>query len=706
MSAIILLSSAMTSVAAADAAPPAPVPPLPSPRQLAWQDLEYYGFVHFNMNTFTDVEWGEGEETPGLFNPTELDCRQWARVCRDAGMRGIVITAKHHDGFCLWPSAYTEHTVKNSPWRHGQGDLLQELASACREFGLKFGVYMSPWDRHEPSYGDSARYNEHFRNQLRETLTNYGEVFEVWFDGACGEGPNGKRQVYDWPGFIGVVRECQPNAVIFSDAGPDIRWVGNEQGFANPTNWSLLDRDEFHPGSPRYKELTSGHRDGTHWLPAEIDVSIRPGWYYHPEQDDQVKPLEHVVDIYFHAVGRNGSLLLNLPVDRRGLVHENDAARLMELRQYLDATFTEDFAQGATATATNARAEGHPAFAPGNVVDGNAETYWATDDSEIEATLELKLSARATFSVFMAEEFIALGQRVESFEVEALIGEEWEQIAKGTTIGNKRLLRFPAVTTDRIRMRVHEAKGCPAIATVGLFLAPPKVAVEPDTGDFIGSQEVRLSTDVPGATIRYTLDGSDPGEDAQVYTGPFTISETTTVKARAFFEERYTVAPVVAAFTGYNESGLVAAMEPDAAIESGLTYTYYEGGWQSLHDFDKAQPVATGKTNGFDLNVRKRDEHFAVRFEGYVQIARPGLYTFSTKSDDGSRLFIGERMVVDNDGLHGMVEQRGRVPLASGLHPISVMYFNAKGDSGLEVMCAGPDGAMGPVSADRLFRTP
>ena len=265
------------------------------------------------MNTFTDMEWGTGGESPELFNPTELDCRQWAKVCKDAGMKGIILTAKHHDGFCLWPSAYTEHSVKNSPWKDGEGDVVQELADACREYGLKLGLYLSPWDRNHADYGTDL-YITYFRNQLRELMTNYGEVFEVWFDGANGGtgyygGANEERRVdretyYDWPNTRQIVRDLQPEAVMFSDAGPGVRWVGNESGWAGETNWSILRRDEFYPGSPNYRDLTSGHEDGTHWLPAEVDVSIRPGWYYHQSEDHKVKSVKQLVDIYYHSIGR------------------------------------------------------------------------------------------------------------------------------------------------------------------------------------------------------------------------------------------------------------------------------------------------------------------------------------------------------------------------------------------------------------------
>ena len=451
--------------------PPAPFGPLPSGPQLRWQNLEYCAFIHFTINTFTGREWGDGSEDPKLFNPTRLDCRQWARVCRNAGMKGIIITAKHHDGFCLWPSRYTDHSVKNSPFRNGHGDVLRELSDACHEYGLDFGIYVSPWDRHEPSYGDSARYNEFFRNQLREVLTSYGRVFEVWFDGACGEGPNGRRQVYDWPGFFGVVRQCQPDAVIFSDGGPDIRWVGDEEGYAGETNWSLLRRNEVFPGYPKYKELTSGHANGTDWVPAECDVSIRPGWFYHPAQDDSVKSLNRLIDIYFASVGRNGSLLLNVPVDRRGLIPQRDADRLKEFREFLDEAFAHDLARGASTAASNIRGN-DPHYGAENAVDADSTTYWATDDTVTAASMTFDMSRPTQFNCILLREFIPLGQRVEKFSVDASAGGKWERVAEGTTIGHKRLFRIPLVAAEKVRLMITRSRACPAIADVGLYLVP------------------------------------------------------------------------------------------------------------------------------------------------------------------------------------------------------------------------------------------
>ena len=448
--------------------PPEPYGPVPSDRQLAWHELEFYGFLHFNMNTFTGREWGEGTEPPETFHPTALDARQWARAARAAGMKGLIITAKHHDGFCLWPSGQTDHTVAASGWRDGRGDVLEELSETCSEFGIGFGVYLSPWDRHEPSYGDSPRYNTHFIAQLEEVLTGYGPVFEVWFDGANGEGPNGKRQVYNWPAYFQTVRRLQPEAVIFSDAGPDARWVGNEQGYAGETNWATLRRDDLEPGTPRYPELTEGHRDGGYWVPSECDVSIRPGWYYHPDEDDEVKSPAQLVEIWFASVGRGSNLLLNLPVDRRGLVHENDIAALQGMRARLDSLFAVDLALDASAAASNVRG-GHPRYGASNVLDRDGSTSWTTDDGVTEAELVVRLEGPAEVSIVRIEEGIALGQRIEAFAVDVTHGDRWKEAASATTIGPRRILRFPPVTTDRIRIRITRSAAAPVLTEVKVY---------------------------------------------------------------------------------------------------------------------------------------------------------------------------------------------------------------------------------------------
>ena len=460
--------------------PPEPVGPVPSKSQIAWHQMEFYAFVHFNMNTFTDMEWGYGDESPDLFNPAKLDCRQWARVCKEAGMKGIILTAKHHDGFCLWPSQYTEHSVKNSPWKDGKGDVVKELSEACKEYGLKMGLYLSPWDRNHSDYG-SPEYITYYRNQLRELLTNYGEIFEFWIDGANGGtgyygGADEDRKVnrktyYDWPNTFKIVRELQPDAVIFSDAGPDIRWVGNEQGWANETNWCLLRRDEAWPGWPRYKELRSGHEDGTHWVPAEVDVSIRPGWYYHPSQDDQVKTLQQLVDIYYHSVGRNANLLLNFPVDNRGLIHEKDVEQVSKLAEALKADFAIELAGGKKVTATNTRGNSSQ-YRASNVNDGNGETYWTTENNVTNASLVIDLGEPVEFNRFVIQEYIPLGQRVQEFTVEARVEDNWELLASETTIGYKRILILPTVKTSGVRLNIIRSKASPLISNIELYNAP------------------------------------------------------------------------------------------------------------------------------------------------------------------------------------------------------------------------------------------
>ncbi len=461
------------------AEPPAPVEPIPSERQLNWHEMEFYAFVHFNMNTFTDKEWGFGDESPELFNPTELDCRQWARVCKEAGMKGIILTAKHHDGFCLWPSEYTEHSVKNSPWKNGKGDVVQELSDACKEYGLKMGIYLSPWDRNHADYG-KPEYITYYRNQLRELLTNYGEIFEVWFDGANGGtgfygGANEERRIdrktyYDWENTQKIVRELQPDACMFSDAGPDIRWVGNEEGWAMETNWSPIRRDEFYPGSPNYKELRSGHEDGTHWVPAEVDVSIRPGWFYHASEDEKVKSLSHLLDIYYNSVGRNASLLINFPVDRRGLIHEKDAEQISKLAKAVKADFSENLATGKKVTASEFRGNS-PEYGAGNVNDDDPETYWATDDSIHNASLTFDFEKPTPINRILIQEYIKLGQRIEKFTVEVYKHDEWVKIAEETTVGRKRILRLPDVTGTKLRLNITASKACPVISNIGIYNA-------------------------------------------------------------------------------------------------------------------------------------------------------------------------------------------------------------------------------------------
>jgi alpha-L-fucosidase len=478
MTTLLLATTLMTQTVP----PPAPLPPLPTPRQLAWKDLEYTGFIHFGPNTFTDLEWGHGDEPADVFQPTALDARQWVKVMRDAGMRGVVITAKHHDGFCNWPSKFSTHTVAQSPWKGGKGDVLRELSDACRAGGLKFGVYLSPWDRNNPLYGTGEAYNECFRNQLREVLTAYGPVFEVWFDGACGEGPNGKRQVYDFPSFRAVVRELQPDAVIFSDVGPDIRWVGNEQGWAGETCWSMLKAEGHGIGNdnpPSTKSLNEGDLDGESWIPAECDVSIRPGWFYHANEDDKVKTPEHLFDLWERSVGHNANFHLNFPVDRRGLIHEHDVQSVLGLRKLVDAAYGPgtDLARGRPTAASEIRGSGpggaNEPFGSDKAVDGDPKTFWATEDGAARASIEVELDPARPFDRVVLAEPTWLGQRIKSFRIlvpaePSNDGRDWVTLAEGTTVGHQRIVRVPETKAKHLRVEILDSRACPALTHVGV----------------------------------------------------------------------------------------------------------------------------------------------------------------------------------------------------------------------------------------------
>lgn len=521
-------------------APPTAVGPVPEDRHLAWHEMQYYAFVHFNMNTFTDMEWGTGGEKPAQFNPSELDANQWARVAKEAGMKGIIITAKHHDGFCLWPTKTTEHSVKNAPWKDGKGDLLKDLSEACKANGLKFGIYLSPWDRNAGNYGE-PEYVADFHEQLRELLTNYGDIFEVWFDGANGGsgyygGANETRKIdnrtyYQWDKTTAIVRELQPNAVIFSDAGPDIRWVGTEEGWAEETNWSVMRRDEIYPGWPRYVELRSGHEDGTHWLPAEVNTSIRPGWYYHAREDHQVKTLPRLVQTYYESIGRNGNFLLNLPVDARGLVHENDVKQLLALKKQVDADFETELAQGSAVSATNSRGKSKE-YGAVNAIDGDNATYWATNDDVTKATLTITFDTPREVNRILLQEHIPLGQRVKKFSIEARVDGVWKLIDTQTTIGYKRILRFKTVATTEIRVNILEAKASPLISNVALYRAP-NFLIDPQINR---NKKGYVSLSVPGdeVEIYYTLDGTVPSSKSLNYTKPFLVNSPKILKAISY----------------------------------------------------------------------------------------------------------------------------------------------------------------------------
>jgi alpha-L-fucosidase len=422
--------------------------PRPSPAQLAWQRDELALFLHFGVNTFTDREWGDGREEPAIFNPVGLDAHQWARAARAAGARALILTAKHHDGFCLWPSRVTEHSVARSPWRGGAGDVVREFTDACRQAGLRAGLYLSPWDRNAPVYGDSPRYNDFYCDQLTELLTHYGPIAEVWFDGANGEGPNGRRQVYDWPRVFGLVRRLQPRAVMFSDAGPDVRWCGNEAGTAGDPNWSTMDPAAVpYPGAPGdavIAALQHGDPHGSVWRPAEVDVSIRPGWFHHAAEDGQVKTVDQLTDIWFTSVGRNSKLLLNVPPTRDGLLHATDVARLGGLRARLTALFAEDFAFG-------------------------RRVRWR-DTGPQTGVAEIDLGRTVSAAIVRLGEDIVQGQRVARYAVHGSVDGAWRELCRGTTVGHRKLDRFDAAPVRNLRVTVEGALApLPSRLRIGVY---------------------------------------------------------------------------------------------------------------------------------------------------------------------------------------------------------------------------------------------
>lgn len=456
---------------------------VPTPQQYVWQKRELTAFTHFGMNTFTSDEVGKGEASPSTFNPTNFNADQWVRILKAAGFKMVILTAKHHDGFCLWPSKYTTYSVKYSKWKDGKGDIVKAVSDACHKYGIDFGVYLSPWDRHEKTYG-TPEYNTYYLNQLRELLTNYGTISEVWFDGY--KGPGAKKQVYAWSKFFALIRKLQPNTVIFGQ-GPDVRWVGTETGYGRETEWSVVpievtsleklenSKSKFPIDEVFVPKDLMGENIGRidklkdanviKWYPSEADVSIRPGWFYHSKEDSLVKTPKELVDIYFNSVGKNSVLLLNVPPDKEGLINTSDEKNLMGMRKILDETFKSNFAEGAKVTASNSK-QGHGAA---SILDGNKETYWTSDNGIDTASIVFDLSSESTFDVAMLQENIRVGQRISKFHLEYWDGSKWNHFAEGTTVGYKRLLRFPEIQTNKVKLIIEKSRTCPTLSGFGLY---------------------------------------------------------------------------------------------------------------------------------------------------------------------------------------------------------------------------------------------
>jgi alpha-L-fucosidase len=473
-----LLALSFSGKAQPKVAPPAAILPVPTQKQLDWMGMEMNAFVHFTTNTFTDLEWGNGDESETVFNPTSPDPVQWASVLKQAGFKGLIFTTKHHDGFCLWPTKYTEHNISKSPYKNGKGDMVRETSDACKKVGVKFGIYLSPWDRNRADYAQPS-YITYYRNQLQELISNYGPIFELWFDGANGGtgyygGANEKRTIsssyYDWPGTVKLARTLQKqDFVIFSDNGPDIRWVGNEEGWAGETNWNTMDPDSALTRRPGYEKLLgAGMENGSRWIPSEVDVSIRPGWFYHAKEDDKVKTPEQLFEIYLKSVGRGSVLLLNVPPDRRGLFHENDVKALQGFRQLLDKEFKTNLAEKAKVSVSSFRGK-DKMFGGKNLTDNNPETYWATDDNVTSGSIELTLPTEKLVKYIVLHEYLKLGQRVKSFNIEVKKGNEWVKVADLTTMGFKRIVRIDPVSTSKIRINITKAKSCLTISCIDVY---------------------------------------------------------------------------------------------------------------------------------------------------------------------------------------------------------------------------------------------
>ena len=521
---------------------PAPLLPLPEQKQVDWQRMETYAFIHFGLNSFCDREWGYGDTDPKMFNPKRLDCEQWVKTLIAAGMKGVILTAKHHDGFCLWPFEGNDYNVSKSPWRNGKGNVVKELSEACKKHGLKFAVYLSPWDRSRADYG-SPSYVDYFHSQLRDLLTNYGPVFEVWFDGANGGdgyygGARDKRTIdrknyYNYPRIYQILDSLQPQAVVFSDGGPGCRWVGNEKGFAGETNWAFIPKNTVYPGYPNYPELQFGYPDGDQWTAAECDVSIRPGWFYHPEEDDKVKSPEQLADLYYRSVGHNATLLLNFPVDRNGLINPIDSANAVNFHKLIQRELGNNLVAGMKPKVSNERGGQFVAQA---LTDGSWDTYWATGDGVTSADITFTFKKAQKMNRIMLQEYIPLGQRVKKFAVEWLDKNgTWKAVEQGeetTTIGYKRLLRFLTVETKGLRVRILDSRGPICMNNLGVYYggedaqltwSPASVAIKSVPFSLKGFDEAQLAkvVDRNPATVLFADKNElliDLGRDTKVST--------------------------------------------------------------------------------------------------------------------------------------------------------------------------------------------
>lgn len=530
---LLLLMSIMVSCVGTPDIPPKPYGATPTAEQVEWQDMEYYMLVHFGLQTFVDADKDSIHIDPLQFTPSSVDCRQWAATAKAAGMKGIILVAKDDDGFCLWPSKYSSNTVRESAWEDGTGDILKRLSDACKEYDLKFGVYLSPRDINHPQFG-TAEYNQSFAGALTEVTSDYGAVFEVKLDGANSDGEDGRTQLYDWTLFNNIILHNQPKAIISSDIGPGSRSVGNKG--AEVTNWSRLNVTNFGQGidAPPMDTLRQGNIYGEDWVPTEVCASIRSDWYYNPSTDHKLKSVRQLMDLYYTSVGRNANLLLNVSPGRTGRIHQSDSVRLMEFRRALDDVFKTDLVQGAKIEASDVRGNSD-GFAEINLQDANYNSYWTTNDSVTSASLEITYRKDKTFNRLLLQEYIPLGQRIAKFNVECFINEQWVEVASATTVGYKRVLRFPSITTKRVRINIQQSLDSPILSKIALFAAKEYLAEPRITRSKEGFVSITCASSDPN--VYYTLDGSNPTIESLLYKEPFAFPEGGRVKAIAVIEE-------------------------------------------------------------------------------------------------------------------------------------------------------------------------